>query len=130
MTIKFSINTDNKLMTVNLSEQITDTELINSFKSYYDNNKNKANFDQLILFEETADFDLETESFIQLSKMADDFLKHNEEAIKTAFVIDKTMHKIITDTYRSISSAFGTSASRQTFRDLASALNWLGAVSN
>ena len=128
MTIKFSINSDKKLMTVNLSEQTTDTELINSFKSYY--NKDKAGFDQLILFEETTDFDLETESFIQLSKMADDFLKHNEEAIKTAFVIDKTMHKIITDTYQSISSAFGTSASRQTFRDLAYALNWLGADSS
>ena len=130
MAIKFTIHTDKKLVMVNLSGQITNAELINSFRSYYKENRNNADYDNLVLFEETTDFKLETQSFIQLSKMSDDFLKKNDEDIKTAFVIDKTMHKIIADTYQSISSAFGTSASRKTFRNLESALEWLGVNSN
>jgi len=125
MTIKFNIDSSEKRVRISLSEQITNEELIHSFRSYYENNKNISDFDQLILFERTAEFKLGTESFIQLSKMADNFLKKNDNAIKTAFVIDKTMHKIITDTYKSISGAFGTKASRQTFRDKNSALDWL-----
>ena len=125
MTIKFSIYSDEKLVLAKLSGQITDIELISSFRNNFKNNKDKTNFNQIILLEKTTEFDLETESFIQLSKMSDNFLNNNDAAIKTAFVIDKTMHKVITDTYQSISGAFGSSTVRKTFGDIESALAWL-----
>ncbi|MDG2089962.1 MAG: hypothetical protein P8J61_02475 [Gammaproteobacteria bacterium] len=93
MTIKFSKHVDKNLVIVNISSQISNAELINAFRSYYESNKDNADFDQLILFEDTAEFKLGTESFIQLSKMADDFLKQMTTLLKQHSLLIKPCTK-------------------------------------
>ena len=125
MTIKFSIFQDEELMVAKFSGHISDVELIEQYRNYYESNEGIANFNQLVLFDEATILDLEMESFIEVSKMAGEYLKNSERSIKTAFVTEKTLHKILSDTYKSISDAKVPAASRKTFTNIEAALLWL-----
>ena len=125
MTIKFSIFPDEELMFAKFSGHISNSELVDQYRNYYDSNKSIASFNQLVLFDEATELDLEMESFIEVSKMAGEYLKNSERSIKTAFVTEKTLHKILSDTYKSISDANVPAASRKVFSNIETALQWL-----
>jgi hypothetical protein len=125
MTIKFSIFPDEELMLAKFSGHVSDNELVEEYRKYYESNKGIASFNQLILFDEATELDLEMESFIEVSKMAGEYLKNSERSIKTAFVTEKTLHQILSDTYKSISDAKVPAASRKTFSNIDAALQWL-----
>ncbi|MDG2175378.1 MAG: hypothetical protein P8M72_04495 [Gammaproteobacteria bacterium] len=89
MTIKFSIFPDEELMVAKFSGHISDGELVEQYRKYYESNKGITSFNQLILFDEATELYLEMESFIEVSKMAGEYLKNSERSIKTAFVTER-----------------------------------------
>ena len=112
-------------MFTKFSGHVSDSELVEEYRNYYESNKGIASFNHLIVFDEATVLDLEMESFIEASKMAGKYLKNSKKSRKTAFVTEKTLHKILSGTYKTISDAKVPAASRKIFSNIDAALQWL-----